>query len=328
MSLLKRKASPAQQSASRSNSLRSTGPRTESGKSISRRNAVQPHGFPPVTALSMLMLSMQALGEDYADFEQLRQALSEAMGPRDYLEAAWVEDIALLRWRLLRLQRAESGILALKKRKLEIERVRKALPHVDPDDTQGRALVRLRGLTGMADSAAKFRDVLEMLRMVREMIQAGNYDKHILNCFTGLYGETPGFQQSQFRICFEELLKERAEKKLGLVEGSQNKLLADLDKEIANYDQLRALYAEEHLEESPLRQDAAMLPPREELDDVIRYEAHLENQIERKLRQFYARRREPMLRRAAEALTAAAQEPSTGESVGETAPFSAAAEER
>jgi hypothetical protein len=33
-------------------------------------------------------------------------------------------------------------------------------------------------------------------------------------------------------------------------------------------------------------------------DGVIRYETHLEDQIERKLRQFYARRREPVLRQA------------------------------
>ena len=145
------------------NSTRSTGPRTGLGKSISRRNALQPHSFSPVTALSTQMLSMQALGEDPTDFEQLRQALSEAMGPRDYWEAAWVEDIALLRWRLLRLQRAESGILALRKRQLQIARLRKTLHHVDPDHPQGRALVRARGFTGMADSAAKFRHVLETI---------------------------------------------------------------------------------------------------------------------------------------------------------------------
>ena len=38
--------------------------------------------------------------------------------------------------------------------------------------------------------------------------------------------------------------------------------------------------------------DAEFLLPSQELDAVIRYETHLEDQIERKLRQFYARRRE------------------------------------
>jgi hypothetical protein len=263
---------------------------------------------------------MQALGEDRADFEHLRQALAEAMGPRDYLEAAWVEDIALLRWRLLRLQRAESGILALKKRRLQIGRLRKTVPHVDPEGTPDRAVVGVRGFTGMADSASKFRHVLNTLGTVRDMIQDGNYDKDTLTAFTGLYGKMPGYEEVKLKIRFEEMLKERANGKLGLVELSKNKLLAELDKEIANYEQLRALYEEEHLEESPLRQDAELLPPREELDDVIRYEAHLESQIERKLRQFYARRREPVVRKAAEALTATVQIASAAELVAETAP--------
>jgi hypothetical protein len=43
------------------------------------------------------------------------------------------------------------------------------------------------------------------------------------------------------------------------------------------------------------------------MDNVIRYETHLEDQIERKLRQFYARRREPVLR-PTETLTAASEE--------------------
>ena len=38
-----------------------------------------------------------------------------------------------------------------------------------------------------------------------------------------------------------------------------------------------------------------MLLPSAQLDEVIRYEMHLEDQIERKLRQFYARRRESVL---------------------------------
>jgi hypothetical protein len=49
------------------------------------------------------------------------------------------------------------------------------------------------------------------------------------------------------------------------------------------------------------------LLPSQELDEVIRYETHLEDQIERKLRQFYARRREAVLR-PTEALPTAAEE--------------------
>jgi hypothetical protein len=70
---------------------------------------------------------------------------------------------------------------------------------------------------------------------------------------------------------------------------------------------LQALYAEEHLEANPLREDAELLPPAKELKALIRYEAHLERQIERKLRQFYARRREAPRAEEAPALGAPQQ---------------------
>ena len=75
---------------------------------------------------------------------------------------------------------------------------------------------------------------------------------------------------------------------------------------------MQALYAAEHLQADPVQLDADLRLPSEELDGIIRYETHLEDQIERKLRQFYARRRESVIPRA-EALPAA--EEADGEAV-------------
>jgi hypothetical protein len=95
-------------------------------------------------------------------------------------------------------------------------------------------------------------------------------------------------------------------------------MIAELSKEIAEWEQLQSLYAAEHLEADPLQEDAELLLPNQELDEIIRYETHLEDQIERKLRQFYARRREPVLRRA-ETLPPAVEESEADESACETA---------
>ena len=81
---------------------------------------------------------------------------------------------------------------------------------------------------------------------------------------------------------------------------------------------MQALYAEEHLEANSLQEDAELLLPAQELDEVIRYETHLEDQVERKLRQFYARRREPVLQRA-ETLPAQSDEPEADELACQTA---------
>ena len=112
MNLIKREPSPAQSEASRANGRLSNGPRTERGKEVSSRNLPKLRPFAEVVARSM-----QALDENPQEFEQMHQALADAMAPRDAWEAAWVQDIAVLRWRLERLQRAEAGVLAARRRK-------------------------------------------------------------------------------------------------------------------------------------------------------------------------------------------------------------------
>src|SRR5271157_5465239 len=123
MSLIKREPSAAQSRASQANSRRSTGPYSERGKAVSSRNALKPRPFSQVVARSM-----EALGERPGDFEAMHKALAGALEPRDGWEAAWVQDLAILRWRLERLQRAEVGILAVRKQKLAAERKRQSLP--------------------------------------------------------------------------------------------------------------------------------------------------------------------------------------------------------
>jgi hypothetical protein len=88
---------------------------------------------------------------------------------------------------------------------------------------------------------------------------------------------------------------------------ARKSLIAELTQEIDRYEQLQSLYAAEHLDADPLQEDAELLLPHQELDEIIRYETHLEDQIERKLRQFYARRREPVLHKT-ETLAAVVEE--------------------
>ena len=163
MSLITREATAAQSSASKANSLLSTGPCSERGKAISCQNARKPRPFSEVIARSM-----EALGESRTDFEQMHQALVEAMEPRDGWEAAWVQDIATLRWRLERLQRAEAGVLAVRKRKLAGERKRESMPASGLVDLGQRAQIAVVGFTGLPDSPWKFQQVIESLRQLRE----------------------------------------------------------------------------------------------------------------------------------------------------------------
>ncbi len=313
MSLIKREPSLAQSSASQANSLCSTGPRSERGQAISSRNLPKPRRFSEVVARSM-----EALGERPADFEQMHKALVEAMEPRDGWEVAWVQDVAILRWRLERLQRAEVGILAVRKQKLAGERKRESMPASGAADLGQRHQVSLVGFTGLPDSPWKFQQVIQFLHQLRDLVWVGDFEKDGGVYFDVLYGKNPGAVGATLRGRFEGLCTREAEKKVPEGDHEQIALIEGVDQEIENYEQKQALYAAEHREEDPVREDADLLLPSQQLDDVIRYETHLEDQIERKLRQFYARRREPVLRRA-ETLPPASEEPEAGELACQTA---------
>jgi hypothetical protein len=119
MSLLKRKVTNPLLQANRANSQKSTGPQTELGKRHSSQNAAKHLVYARVSPESM-----KALGEDPAEFEELRNFLTGALVPRDDFEQMLVDDMAELRWRRGRLLRAEAGIIASQKREFELDHER------------------------------------------------------------------------------------------------------------------------------------------------------------------------------------------------------------
>ncbi len=301
MSLIKREASPAQSSASRANSLHSTGPRSERGKAISSRNLRKVRPFSRTVARSLA-----AIGETPRDFEQMHQALADAMAPRDGWEAAWVQDIAILRWRLERLQRAEAGVVALRRRKLVHQRRRATAPPTGSAALELNSLVGFCGFTGLPDSTTKFQQVIAILTQLRDLVRIEELEEDASLYFSLLYGKAVGPHAAILKSHFESTAEKWKQGDSEAAAAARKSMAAELNREIADWEQLQSLYAVEHLEADPLREDAELLLPPQELDEIIRYETHLEDQIERKLRQFYARRREPVPRQA-QALPAASE---------------------
>jgi hypothetical protein len=314
MSLIKREPSPAQSLASRANSGSSTGPRTAQGKEMVTRNLRKPRPFSEVVASSLA-----ALGEHPEDFEQMREALSAAMQPRDAWESAWVQDIAILRWRLEHLQRAEAGVVALRRRRLVAQRRRASTAPGGSASLELKSMIGLVGFTGIPDSALKFEQVIEYLNQLRDIVRADMFDQDATPFFAILYGKGLGPQGTLLKARFDTLAKSYKEGKVEAAQEGRKLFLADVNKEIKNYEQLQAFYAAENLDTDPVLLDAELLLPSQELDEVIRYETHLEDQIERKLRQFYARRREPVLR-PPDSLPEAVEEPEAEELAGPPAP--------
>jgi hypothetical protein len=88
--------------ANQQNAKRSTGPRTESGKRRSRRNAIR-HGLTAETVIDTL--------EDAADYRAFERAIKSDYSPQTAIESQLVSRLASLLWRLRRAVIVESGLL-------------------------------------------------------------------------------------------------------------------------------------------------------------------------------------------------------------------------
>jgi hypothetical protein len=88
--------------ANQQNAKHSTGPRTESGRRRSRRNAVR-HGLTAETVIDIL--------EDAADYRAFERAIKSDYSPQTAIESQLVSRLASLLWRLRRAVIIESGLL-------------------------------------------------------------------------------------------------------------------------------------------------------------------------------------------------------------------------
>jgi hypothetical protein len=128
--------------ANRRNALNSTGPRTETGKRQSRRNAVR-HGLTAETVIGLL--------EDAEDYRQFEAAVIADYDAQSAVERELVLRLASVLWRLRRATTMETGLF-----EIQAEHLR--------EYQQGRQLL------------TNFRDALYA---AFERTDAANYDPHV-----------------------------------------------------------------------------------------------------------------------------------------------------
>jgi hypothetical protein len=90
--------------ANRRNALRSTGPKTEAGKEVSRRNAVR-HGLTAETVIGAL--------EDAEDYRAFEAAVMADYDAQSAVERELVLRLASLLWRLRRATAMETGLFEI-----------------------------------------------------------------------------------------------------------------------------------------------------------------------------------------------------------------------
>ena len=90
--------------ANQQNAKHSTGPKTESGKRRSRRNAIR-QGLTAETVIDIL--------EDPADYKAFERTIKSDYSPQTAIEGQLVTRLASLLWRLRRAVIVESGLLSI-----------------------------------------------------------------------------------------------------------------------------------------------------------------------------------------------------------------------
>ena len=94
-------ATPAQILATRQNALKSTGPRTEEGKAVSRFNALK---------TGIHAKSMVIPGEDAAELEKLAADYHTRFQPADPVKRFLVDSMITAEWQLRRFRKVEAGL--------------------------------------------------------------------------------------------------------------------------------------------------------------------------------------------------------------------------
>ena len=112
------------------------GPKTEEGKEVARWNSTR-HGIrSPAPVVPGV--------EKQEDWEEHRDGVLEELAPAGHLELTLAERVALLSWRLHRVTRYETGVIATSQEKIEDEiaqnrRYSASISEgIHPEDVRGR----------------------------------------------------------------------------------------------------------------------------------------------------------------------------------------------
>ena len=273
--------SPNEDSGSSPIPHRATGPRTKAGKRRSRYNAVK-HGL----FAKAILLD----GESAAQYEALRKGLWEEFPPESASEMEDVEYLVTLYWRRGRIARAENAQIA---NAAEFDAYNSKWAQEPEVWDQSRAGETTGGMLRHNSNPLVVREAIEMLTIFRDSVEKHGFhareDPWILRKLYGLDhdGAAPMglfrayMLQSKLatggRIgnmgSYDNLRKDPDELK--------KEMLTALDEELERLKLLEAVVLASEKKKREYATIAALIPPRDIMDAIIRAETHISREIDR-----------------------------------------------
>ena len=270
-----REVTPRMAEANRHNAEKSTGPRTPEGKQNVAYNALQ-HGLYGKPCLQFML----ATGEDPKELQQILTGLTESFHPFTAAQQMLVEDLAMLRWEKRRNQRAQAAAISFELEQLDIntEELRKQRDREESGLSFDRAAVAEKGLINMPDCPGKFRQIRDKLKLLLEQVNRKEFEVDVSNILMLLYGNQPSLRGNLLCTYFDRFLTQPPDE----VQHEQLRL-AVID-ELIEWGQKYATFMRRYIEVSPARRDLCFAPTEAKWKLILRQEAGIDRQIERKTR--------------------------------------------
>ena len=270
-----REVTPRMAEANRHNAEKSTGPRTPEGKQNVAYNALQ-HGLYGKPCLQFML----ATGEDPKELQQILTGLTESFHPFTPAQQMLVEDLAMLRWEKRRNQRAQAAAISFELEQLDIntEELRKQRDREESGMSFDRAAVAEKGLINMPDCPGKFRQIRDSLKLLLEQVNRKEFEVDVSNILMLLYGNQPSLRGNLLCTYFDRFLTQPPDE----VQHEQLRL-AVID-ELIEWGQKYATFMRRYIEVSPARRDLCFVPTEARWKLILRQEAGIDRQIERKTR--------------------------------------------
>ena len=186
MPLCRKTVTPRALAARQANARKSTGPRSAAGKRRSASN-----GRPFGAGAPAPLRSMLALEEDPREYQHRLDELLTAHRPANAAQRMLVEDIALLRWRKLRNQRAQEGLTLKSLERLERDRLQQEadMEKQCSDFSQKKAFEM--GMFNIPDSPPKFKELARLVDMFLDAVERREFTEEGYRLMASVYGPEP-----------------------------------------------------------------------------------------------------------------------------------------
>jgi hypothetical protein len=283
MGLIRKETTSAMGEANRANSLKCTGPVTDIGKINASLNAVK-HGI-----LAYGGLAREELGEDPFRMQEMYNHLKTCFRPRDRFELLLLNQMVENRWRRQRAVRAETSLLAAQRLNFDLEYGRKLAGEGRSRDSAGEArAAAASGLVALPDSSVKFNLILQCLRAAQEAVGREGFGEEGLKQLEAVYGPDPGLAGAVLLAGYHQCREEASgrTKEAAPDASGRHAFMESLMAEVACFEKLLELHEAAAESLAVVSAGAQHALSGSDSQRFTRYEAFLDRQFERLVKQF------------------------------------------